>query len=368
MGQLDKNHDQIVLAGGDLGSQRRTIGGLLGQLEIAELDEAASIDILKRVGLPAQAYHEPGFPISLEQDFRILTAVRRHFPGSVSLLTTVFLLIERIQIHQFGILGLAMQSAPTNLDAIQVPITYPQMNWGRCRLFVKRSPSADSIVYELDRNRLPPDTPEEMVKTHTHSMALDMAGSIAILYGVSADPGPIKRMTLPFARPDDWQLVDAGVDFSTEFEAEEAALVFPTSFFDEEPKNAHPLSYKAAMHMVEREASMLAEEISVGDRVRRWLWAYAPPLKKAQIANLLGMSERSLTRQLSRDGTTYNRLFAEVQSERAINLLSNEDLTISEVGYRLGYAEPAAFSRAFTSWNKISPSRWREKQPNRLPN
>jgi AraC-like DNA-binding protein len=89
------------------------------------------------------------------------------------------------------------------------------------------------------------------------------------------------------------------------------------------------------------------------------LWAYTPPLKRGDVASQLAMSERSLTRQLGKEGTSYTELLAEVQSERAKNYLRNPALAVSEVGYRLGYTEPAAFTRAFTKWTGSSPLKLR---------
>ena len=94
----------------------------------------------------------------------------------------------------------------------------------------------------------------------------------------------------------------------------------------------------------------------------RWLWAYTPALKRGEIAQLLAMSERNLTRQLGREGTSYTQLLARVQEERAKNFLRNRALTVSEIGYRLGYTEPAAFTRAFTRWVGISPLKWRKRE------
>ena len=55
-----------------------------------------------------------------------------------------------------------------------------------------------------------------------------------------------------------------------------------------------------------------------------------------------------------------SELLARVQSERAGNLLRNPGLSVAEIGYRLGYAEPAAFTRAFTRWTGQSPLKWRQ--------
>ena len=104
---------------------------------------------------------------------------------------------------------------------------------------------------------------------------------------------------------------------------------------------------------------MLEEDFSLTERVTRWLWAYTPPLNRRELARLLSMSERNLTRQLGKEDTSYAHLLAHVQEERAKNFLRNPALSVTEIGYRLGYADPAAFSRAFTRWVGSSPLQWR---------
>ena len=45
---------------------------------------------------------------------------------------------------------------------------------------------------------------------------------------------------------------------------------------------------------------------------------------------------------------------------RAEALLANPDYTATEVGYQLGYAEPANFTRAFKRWSGVTPGRYRQ--------
>jgi AraC-like DNA-binding protein len=120
------------------------------------------------------------------------------------------------------------------------------------------------------------------------------------------------------------------------------------------------LVYRSYVSIAEKLSLMLAEDISLTERVTRWLWAYTPPLRRAEIASQLALSERSLTRQLGQEGTSYAELLAGVQEERARNFLRNRSLSVTEIGYRLGYTEPAAFTRAFTKWTGRSPLNWRK--------
>jgi len=48
-----------------------------------------------------------------------------------------------------------------------------------------------------------------------------------------------------------------------------------------------------------------------------------------------------------------------VRRERALLLLRDAKLSCSEVGFLLGYAEPATFFRAFKRWTGETPQRWR---------
>lgn len=84
-----------------------------------------------------------------------------------------------------------------------------------------------------------------------------------------------------------------------------------------------------------------------------------PPMRSGDIARRLGMSERSLARGLMAEGTSYRALLQQVQGERARNLLRSPSATAASVAYRMGYSDPAAFSRAFASWTGETPGAWK---------
>ncbi|MFT5692991.1 MAG: AraC-like DNA-binding protein, partial [Oceanicoccus sp.] len=128
---------------------------------------------------------------------------------------------------------------------------------------------------------------------------------------------------------------------------------------------ANPLIYRSYEVIAEKLSHSLADESRLSESVTQCLWAQTPPLKRGEIAKKLSMSERSLTRKLHGEGTNYSELLTRVQSERATNFLSNRSLSVAEVAYRLGYSEPAAFSRAFNKWHAMSPLQWRHSFTNK---
>lgn len=77
------------------------------------------------------------------------------------------------------------------------------------------------------------------------------------------------------------------------------------------------------------------------------------------IARELAMSTRAMQRLLNDHGTTFRGLLDEVRNEHARGYLSSTSFTDGEVSFLLGFDDPNSFSRAFRTWNGMSPSEFR---------
>jgi len=80
---------------------------------------------------------------------------------------------------------------------------------------------------------------------------------------------------------------------------------------------------------------------------------------KARIADQLGMSQRTLQRRLSSEGTSYQQVLDNTRHQLALDYLKQPELTISDIAYLLGFTEPSAFYRAFKKWNGQTPGQFR---------
>jgi len=83
-------------------------------------------------------------------------------------------------------------------------------------------------------------------------------------------------------------------------------------------------------------------------------------LRIGDVASELCVSSRTLQRRLVEAGTSYQRLVDEVRQKVACGLLRSTDLETGEIAFCLGYEEINSFSRAFQSWEGMTPSQWRE--------
>ena len=79
------------------------------------------------------------------------------------------------------------------------------------------------------------------------------------------------------------------------------------------------------------------------------------------IAATLGISSRTLQRNLTAEGTKFNQELQSVQKILAFGYFENPDMTTDDVAYLLGYSEVSSFSRAFKKWTGKTISEYREE-------
>ncbi len=352
----------VIIASGNLAGNRRIIAGALAQLGFLNADPDTARRIFTNAGLPTRALEEPDFPISLQQELEICAALVQRLPADTSPIRLLFEARQWMGIENLGVIGMAMKHAATAVEALKVCLAYPELTMGHSRMVVRQQEALSLFIFQMDRPTLR-DAEESVIDSLVeYCVVLDLSTSLRNIEDIAISGQPPSWVSLPFAQPADWHRVADTLAFPVYFSADEACIAYPQAIDDEPLPNANPLLFKMYASLADKMAQMLAEDAGIEERVMRWLWAYTPPLRRPEIADLLAMSERNLTRQLGRAGTSYSRLLARVQSERASNFLRNRELSIAEIAYRLGYSEPAAFTRAFTQWTGESPLRWRQNR------
>ena len=75
-----------------------------------------------------------------------------------------------------------------------------------------------------------------------------------------------------------------------------------------------------------------------------------------RVARELGMSRQTLYRRLKSEGVTFEEILDAKRRSLAIRFLKFDRISVKAVAYRLGFSDPAAFSRAFKRWTGASPS------------
>lgn len=74
-----------------------------------------------------------------------------------------------------------------------------------------------------------------------------------------------------------------------------------------------------------------------------------------RVARDLGLSRQTLYRRLKAEGATFEDILDRVRRRLALKLIRG-GASVKAAAYRLGFSDPAAFSRAFKRWTGSSPS------------
>lgn len=81
---------------------------------------------------------------------------------------------------------------------------------------------------------------------------------------------------------------------------------------------------------------------------------------KSEVARMLNVSERTLTRKLSHYSTSFNDILTSYRKSRARSLLQDTDTTLADIAGLLGYNDTGNFSKAFKRWFGVSPREFRK--------
>ncbi|MFZ6741892.1 AraC family transcriptional regulator ligand-binding domain-containing protein [Undibacterium sp. JH2W] len=84
-----------------------------------------------------------------------------------------------------------------------------------------------------------------------------------------------------------------------------------------------------------------------------------------ELAQVLGISERSLHRLLAREGCSYFQIAESLRMEKARHLLRNTSISLDDIAAQLHYSDSRSFRRAFKRAVNLTPSEFRQQYESR---
>jgi AraC-like DNA-binding protein len=210
-------------------------------------------------------------------------------------------------------------------------------------------------VWIIDRRENPNAFPEL-----TESTFARMASTSRMIPGA---PSFLREVHVTHAVPSYRAEYDRIFRVPVVFGSDRNALLADDSWMDWKP----PSPSRAVHEVLKAHSEALLEKLerskSVRGRVEELL---APRLPGGEatmdaIAKQLGLSRQSLFRKLRAEGVTFEQVRDDLRHALALRYLNGEALSVKETAFRLGFSEPASFSRAFKRWTGTSPIAARQK-------
>ena len=158
------------------------------------------------------------------------------------------------------------------------------------------------------------------------------------------------------ADPSPWHKFLGGVIY---WGADETQIAWPSSLLRKQRLLSNETTAKFNESLTDKHEpsadSSLAEHVEANIKQQLNEGALSPAL----ISRNLGLSTRSMQRQLQKSGTNFKEIVRRLRKAEAKKSIANGVEPIQAVASRLGYNDVSAFSRAFKNWFGVSPTRYR---------
>ena len=253
----------------------------------------------------------------------------------------------------FNVVGYAVMSSRNLQEGFARLVRYQRIIGEGADLSFQPTPEGYQLVLAIHGDRLP---------SARQSAEACLAYCLAFCRWLMEKPLHPRWVSLMGPAPTDLSPYEAVFQCPLRFNAEQYALLFERGDLDAPLPSAN----EALAQLHDRFAGEYLARFSgtrVTHQTRQVICRLLPQgePKREVVAQALLLSERTLQRRLQDEGTRYQQLLDDTRRELAGQYLSQANLTLLEISYLLGFADPSNFYRAFRRWFDATPSEYRAR-------
>jgi AraC-like DNA-binding protein len=256
----------------------------------------------------------------------------------------------RMRVSSHGFLGFAAMTASTVREALELAVRFSAIRTSAIALsLVTEGDTASLVITErVDFAREGLTSLREFLVlalvVGIRQLGTELTGKTPEGYAECAFPAPL------------W--IPSSVAEVT-FDRPAHRLVFAASLLDQKLISADTVATRLAIEQCERELAS-THDGELAARIRAALDT-DPSTTLPEVAKKLRLSTRTLKRRLAEQHTTFSAIRDDLRRQRALLLVDNRALSISEIAIKLGYTELPNFTRAFRKWTGATPIAYRER-------
>lgn len=309
-------------------------------------------DILNGVDLRVEDVHSPDTRISLSQ---LMTAYRNAIRLSDDP-HLAFRIGVTVHISVYGMYGYAILCSPDFRTAIDFATRYHVLATPMAMFDLTEDRglatwTIEPISHTLDDHTLYRFVTEKQIGVY-----------ISLMRDVMGPAFAPQEIHLKYAKATGFSISPSEVGCEVHHSRQANRIVFPAKWLDAYAAFGNRTTYSHVVNICDKLLVDLALHTGVAGQIRQILLrdiANPPPF--SSIARHLGSNERSLRRELERQGSSFREIRDELRVRLALEYLRGTSLTNDDIATALGFSDGAAFRRAFQRWTKKSPNQVRNE-------
>ncbi|MEN5152529.1 AraC family transcriptional regulator [Pseudomonas orientalis] len=253
----------------------------------------------------------------------------------------------------FHVAGYALMSSNTLADGFRRLVRYQRIIAESADLSFRLLPEGYALILTVHGDHLPPTR---------QSAEASLASALALCGWLTGRTLQPHKVMLQGDQPVDLAPYKEVFHAPLEFNAPYDALIFEQADMDA----PLPTANEAMAQLHDRFAGEYLARFSesrVTHKARQVLCRLLPQgePKREVVAQTLHLSQRTLQRRLQEEGTSFQALLDDTRRELAEQYLAQPSMTLLEIAYLLGFADPSNFFRAFRRWFDATPGEYRAR-------
>ena len=255
----------------------------------------------------------------------------------------------------FNVVSYLLQSAPSLRAAIGVVQQYQRLISDGGRFQVIAGAQAGWVVYHPRQGAL---------AFSPHQIEAVLAAVVAFSRWVTGQA--VRPLQVQFSQPRVGPLAGYREAFGcpVAFEQAFSGVLLDNALLDAPLPQADAQLARLHHQYAAQRLAVLHEGGALAQELRAWIAAALPGRvpTRAEAAQALGLSERTLARRMRAQQLSFSALLDAVRREAALQAVAQPGRALADIGQALGFAEPAVFWRAFKRWTGCTPLQWRARQ------
>lgn len=248
----------------------------------------------------------------------------------------------------FHVAGYALMSSQTLAEGFQRLVRYQRIIAESADLSFRLLDEGYALILTVHGDHLPPTR---------QSAEASMACALALCGWLTGRTLQPRKVLLQGDEPVDFEPYKQAFHAPLMFNAPYDALIFERA----DMETPLPTANEAMARLHDRFAGEYLARFSesrVTHNARQVLCRLLPQgePKRDVVAQALHLSQRTLQRRLQEEGTSFQTLLDDTRRELAEQYLAQPNLTLLEIAYLLGFADPSNFFRAFRRWFDSTPA------------
>ncbi len=259
---------------------------------------------------------------------------------------------QTLSLRHVGVLGYVIMASRNLGEALNRLERYQRLVYDVTPMEIRANGSSVELVWDAEHGRPGPLVDETAITALVHLCRGLTRPEVSPAYVSFINPTPA--------------VIDEYTEFFgclVEFAQKDTVVRLDMQTLLEPLRTADPAMLTILEEQADTLLARLPDQSPLIDEVRRRIGRLLPEASPeiAPVAKGMGLSVRTLQRQLMLAGTSFLKEVAAVRQEIAERYLRETRLGLVDIALLLGYSEHSAFTRSFIRWTGMTPQAFRSQ-------